>query len=176
MKKYFYTFILAAIFFSCEKIDLPRDNPLDNNSNSGSPNIKFSKYLIVYDGNNSLNPSLNGNGVINRTESIKLKVYLKNEGTKKAGKVKATITCTNSYITNLSPTGSIPFSSHSLTADDFIPINDERYGYSGSSPVEYTIGFDVPYGAFSGATATFTLNITDETSTQWTDSFTITIY
>lgn len=167
---------MTLIFFSCEKIDLPRDNPLDNNPNSGSPNIKFSKYLIVNDGNNSLNSSLNGNGVINRTESIKLKVYLKNEGSKKASKVKATITCTNSYINNLSPTGSIPFNSHSLTADDFISINDERYGYSGSFPVEYSISFDVPYGAFSGSTATFTLNITDETSTQWTDTFSITIY
>lgn len=174
--KIIYTLFLISLFCSCKKLDLSRDNPLDNKSGSGSPEIKFSKFLVVYDGNNSLNPSLNGNGIINRTESVKLKVYLKNVGTKQANKVKATITCTNSYITSLSPTGSISFNSHSLTADDFIPINDERYGYSGSFPVEYTIAFDVPYGAYSGATATFTLNITDETATQWSDNFQITIY
>ncbi len=168
MKKHFYILALASTFFSCEKFDLPRDNPLDNNSKSGSPNIKFSKYNVVYDSN--------GDGIINPQESIKLKVFLKNVGTKKASKIKATITCANSYISNLSPSGQIPFNSHGLTADDFISPTEEKYGYSGSSPVEYTISFDVPYGAYSGASPTLTVNITDETSTQWTDNFTITIY
>ncbi len=167
MKVVYFIFLLILVC-SCDKLDLPRDNPLDNNSGSGKPEIVFSKFIVVYDDN--------GNGVINKNESVKLKVYLKNVGTKQANKVKGTITCTNSYVTNLSPTGSIPFNSHSLTADDHIPINEERYGYAGSFPVEYTISFDIPYGAYTGASPTFTLNITDETATQWSDSFQITIY
>jgi len=163
-----YFLLLVVLIFSCEKIDLPRDNPLDNNNGSGKPEIVFSKFLVVYDDN--------GNGVINKNESVKLKVYLKNVGSKQANKVKGTITCSNSYVTNLYPSGSIPFNSHSLTADDHIPINEERYGYSGSFPVEYTISFDIPYGAYTGASPTFTINITDESLNQWTDNFTITIY
>jgi len=174
--KALYFLLLVLFFYSCEKIDLPRDNPLDNNSGSGKPEIVFSKYDIVYDGDNLLNASLNGNGIINKTESVKLKIYLQNVGSKPANKVKGTITCTNSYVTNLSPTGSISFNSHSLTADDYIPINEERYGYSGSFPVEYTISFDIPYGAYTGASPTFTISITDESLNQWSDNFTITIY
>jgi hypothetical protein len=171
MKALYFLFLVLFIY-SCEKIDLPRDNPLDNNSGTGKPEVVFSKYDIVYDGDNLLN----GNGIINKTESVKLKIYLKNIGTKQANKVKGTITCTNSYVTNLSPTGSISFNSHNLTADDYISINEERYGYSGSFPVEYTISFDIPYGAYTGASPTFTISITDESLNQWTDSFTITIY
>jgi len=175
MRKVLVLICVSLLFYGCEEleiINLPRDNPNDIHNPNYVPNqfpiIIFSRYEVVFDSN--------GDGIINKNESVKLRIFLKNIGNKDAKKVKATISCQNSYITNLSPTTEIPFNSRSLTADDYIPAQEERYGYSGSYPVDYTIAFDIPYGAYTGASPTFNINIKDDDSNEWTASFTITIY
>src|ERR1035437_3271816 len=104
MKKITYTIILLTFFLSsCDKINLKRDNPSDGKNvvNKDSTNttkkagIVFSRYVIASDNNSD--------GIVNKGETIGLNVYLKNTGSSTANKVKASITCTSSSVSSLSP-------------------------------------------------------------------------
>lgn len=162
-------FLIGFICSSCKEVvwNLERNNPIDSNNPKGSPQIKFSRYVVVFDDN--------GNGVVNRNESVKLKIFLKNVGTRKANKVRATITCKNPYIISLSPSNELAYNSRSLTTDDFIPVNEERFGFAGAFPVDYTISFS-NVGAYAGASPTFNIEITDESGGRWSDSFQVTLH
>ncbi len=127
-------------------------------------NIKFSKYEVVADNN--------GDGIINKGESIKLKVYLKNQGTSDANKVRGTITTSNSYISSLIPTTPVPYN-NSDSYYDYIPVGDERFGYYAGNYPSYTMGFDVSNITPAGTNITFNIAITDEAGNSWNDSFTI---
>jgi hypothetical protein len=88
MKYAIYIIILFLfIISSCEKIipDLPRDNTLDGVNDTvvvEGVSIKYSSHDIVSDNNND--------GIINKGETVYLKVYLVNNGSNTANSVKAT--------------------------------------------------------------------------------------
>jgi len=172
MKNYKYIFALLVVYCitSCEKKDLnwnlPRDNPLDtgstNNNSTKVPILNYSKYSVYNDDN--------GDGIINKGETIKLKVYVKNNGTSTANGVKGTITTSNSYISNLLPTTNVDYNSY--TSGNDIPAGQERYGYYAFA---YTVQFTVSNTTPIGSNIIFNMNITDDFGNNWADSFTITV-
>ena len=146
-------------FNSCK--DLDRDNPLDLNQGRTEANITFSKYEVYSDNNND--------DQINKGESIKLKVYLKNNGSSTANKVRATITTNSSYITSLSNSTSIGY--YYQSNYDYITAGGEGEPYSSN----YFLGFNVSNTTPSGTVITFNVSITDESNNAWNSSFNITV-
>ena len=117
-------------------------------------NIVYSRYTVYSDNN--------GDGIINKGETIDLKVYLKNTGTSDANSVTATMTTTSSYVSNLSPTTSVSFGT--------ISAGSESYTYS-----SYSWSFNVSGSTPTGTVITFNLSITDAQGNSWTQSFSVTV-
>jgi hypothetical protein len=152
---------LVILFFDgCKKLD--RDNPLDANKGTTEQGINFSRYDVTEDNNNDQQ--------INKGESIKLKVYLKNNGKSKANKVRGVISCSNSYISALSPTTTVSYYSYGISSYDYIDTGQEGYAITGSY-----LSFNVSNTAPNGEVITFNITITDEANNTWSDSFTITV-
>ena len=166
VKIYFLAFLI--LLTSCVKLewDLKRDNPGDTNQNINgeAPFIKFSKFEVVADNN--------GDGVVNKGESIKLKVFLKNTGRTQANVVRATITTTNNYISSLIPTTQVPYN-NSSSYYDYIASGDERYGYFAGAYPDYTLSFNVSDLTPNGSVIIFNLSISDEAGNTWSDQFTV---
>lgn len=157
--------LLGLVCFGCKK--LKRDNPLDSNGTSlntpaiSGPDVKFSKYDIYADNNSDLQ--------INKGESIKLKVYLKNTGSTKANKVRGIISCSSNYISALTPANSVSFYDQSY--NDYIDSGAEGSPVSISSYLSFNVSNTVP----NGTIITFSVTITDDSNNTWKDVFTITI-
>ena len=169
--KYSFTLLLVIIvlvFQSCEK-ELIRNNPLDakgaSSSGGSTSNITmaFESYDVTSDNNND--------GAVNKGESVKLLVRLGNTGNSKVNKVKGTITCSNSYVSNLTNSGPHSYHMYGSTAYDY--INAGTYG-SVNNASNY-LGFDVSSSAPAGTELTFNVTITDESNNTWVDSFTVTV-
>lgn len=124
--------------------------------------IKYSRFEIYTDNNN--------NQQINSGESIKLKVFLLNNGSSKANKLRATISCLNTYVSSLSPIGAVPFYNSSYS--DFLSPGEEGTPYSVSSYLSFNISGTTPVGTV----ITFNIFIVDESNNNWSDVFTITVY
>jgi len=127
-----------------------------------TPTLGFSRYTVYSDNN--------ADGIINKGEAIKLKLYLKNNGTSTANKVRGTFTCSSSYISGLTQATSIGFYQSSYY--DYIDKDQEAAPYSSG---DY-LGFNVSSLTPAGTVITFNVSITDESKNIWTDSFTITVY
>ncbi len=103
MTKYFiFITIMLLSLTACEKFDfmnLKRDNPLDEKNDA---NKKGGVYLVfndvyVYSDNN-------GDKIINKGETVKLNVALKNNGISDAKGVKVKFSTTSQYLSGFSPT------------------------------------------------------------------------
>lgn len=168
--KAFYFLILITLFCGCEELDLPRDNPADNKNNTntiGGVSLKFSKYTIVSDDN--------GDAIINKNETVYLAVYIKNTGSADASGVKASISATSSYISQLSPTTQVEYNNASYSND--IPAGYEKFGNAGYALNynNYTVKFKVSNTTPSGTVIHFNMNITDGAGNNWTEGFDITV-
>ena len=117
-------------------------------------NIQYSRNTIYND--------TNGDGIINKGETIDLKVYLKNTGSSDANSVTATMTTTSPYVSSLSPTTSVSFGT--------ISAGSESYTYS-----SYSWSFNVSGSTPTGTVITFNLSITDAQGNSWTQSFSVTV-
>ncbi len=149
---------LATLFFaSC---DLERDNPLDMNKGNKEIVLSFDSLIVVTDNNNDKQ--------INKGESIKLTVALKNNGSISANKVRGTISCASSYISALSLTTSTPYYRNGVSSNDYIDAGGVGYGFS-------NLSFNVSSATPSGTVISFNIAITDESNNTWSDSFTITV-
>jgi len=135
------------------------NNNSDSTRTQQGKNITFSRYIIYDD--------TNGDGIINKGESIQLRVYLKNTGNSNANSVTATMTTTNSYISSLSPTSSISFGTISAGYES------NYYGNYYSS--NYSWSFNVSGSTPAGTVITFNLSITDAQGNSWTQSFSVTV-
>jgi hypothetical protein len=159
MKKIFYFLICFLFISSCE---LERDNPLDlknpnnnsNNNSNGSPSLAYTKFIVSSDDNN--------NGIIEKGEHIKLKVFIKNRGTGIAKTVNANFSF-NSYTF-------IFFDGGTAYYGDISP-STESYGVLNTVD-DYSMSFTVSYDIPSGTTCKVSMLITDTYGANWTDSFT----
>ena len=166
--KYIFIAIVGSLILSaCEDIEflnLKRDNPVDGKNSTqmkGGVAMKFSRYTVEDDNNSD--------GIINKGETVKLQVYLKNNGTSTANKVRTTITCSSSYISGLSPTTATGYYKYGLSGYDYIETGQE--GYNSNTQLGFTVSSTTP----AGTVITFNVSITDESNNTWTDSFTITV-
>ena len=173
--KYILFVIIGSLFLTtCTDIEsLKRDNPLDgkDNQNNGNNNgnkpkseeIKFNSYTVYSDNN--------GNGIVNPGETVSIKVSLKNTGSSKANKVKATFSTTSTYISGLSPTRQINYGDISPNAIKWATY----YGSDGyaNEPNTYTIMFTVLNTTPIGTEVQFNISIVDESGNTWTDSFNV---
>jgi hypothetical protein len=164
--KYILSFLLllGLILGSCKKLD--RDNPQDakgtsNPATSKGPDMKFSKFEIYSDNN--------GDGQVNKGESVKLKVFLKNTGGEKANKVRSTFSCSNPNITALTPVS--PVNYYDSSYNDYIDSGAEG---SPTSPTSY-LGFSVSNTVQAGTSVVINISITDGDGNSWSESFHITI-
>jgi len=143
---------------SCDKFTLRRDNPLDskNTINNGIL-LTFSSFDVVYDNN--------GDHIINKGETVYLKVFIANNGSNTSSKVKAIFSSTSSYISNLNPTAQIDYG-------DIYPGYTE-YGNSGSAPNynDYTIKFTVSNSAPNNLKIPIDIDITDGSGISYKTSF-----
>ena len=134
-------------------------NDTTGSQTQSGKNIVYSRYTVYSDNN--------GDGIINKGESIALKVYLKNTGSSDANSVTATMTTTSSYVSSLAPTSAISFGTISAGSES------NYYGNYYSS--EYSWSFAVSSSTPTGTQIPFTLNITDGQGNTWTQSFTVTV-
>ena len=87
--------------------------------------------------------------------------------------MKATISSTSSYISELLPATSVSYNSGSGTGD--IYPNSEKFGKAGSAPnyYDYTVKFIIAEGTPSGTDISFNMHITDGEGNEWEDSFNV---
>ena len=110
--------------------NLSRDNPNDASNTAQiveGVSLQYGEHIIVDDDN--------GDGIINKDETVYLKVFIKNNGSSDAKDVKATISTTNSYISQLSPTTEVDYTSAFFSTD--IASGDDKFGNAGTAPNFY---------------------------------------
>ena len=163
MKKFMFFIICILILTGCEKLDLPRINPLDNLSKTTkideTGEIVFNRFYSVY-----------GSGIICKGE-IYLLIYLGNNGADISKGVKATFSINSSYVSQLYPT--TPINYGDISNDDFMGVG----GITGMTPDYdmYTIRFKVSNSTPIPTSIVINIDITDENNNSWTDEFNITV-
>jgi hypothetical protein len=136
-------------------------NNSDGNQTQPGKSIVFSKYTVTYDNNND--------GVINKGETVYLRVYLKNNGTQTVTSVSATMTTASSYVSNIYPTALNSFGDISAGSETYASYStDPNFNY-------YSWRFTVSSSTPTGTSITFNLNITDGQGNTWTSSFLVTV-
>lgn len=120
----------------------------------GGAGIRFSKYEVISDNNND--------GIVNRGEVVKVRVYLKNVGTSRAYQVNARLTTTDPYTTI--------DSNYANYAD--LDAGWEHYGESYWDS-DWSYKFTISDSCPSGHIVVFDLDIKDDHSNSWSDSFTV---
>jgi DNA-directed RNA polymerase subunit E'/Rpb7 len=128
--------------------------------------IAYNSYSIHYDDN--------GDKIINKGETVQLKVSLKNIGTSTANSIKATFTTNSSYISDFSPTGQISYGD--IFADGIIwaDYNGAVY-FSESYMYTYTIRFTVSNTTPVGTQIPINISMVDENNNTWTSGFNVTV-
>jgi hypothetical protein len=130
------------------------------------PQIVCNSYVIHADNNNDK--------VINKGETIELKVSLKNTGTSTANAVKATFSTTSTYISELTPTTQVNYGAIAASgikwADYYGSVGDSH-----SSARYYTIKFTVSKTTPDDTQIPININIVDANGNTWTDSLKVTV-
>ncbi len=158
--------LLCLLSGACSDFEIPpftldRNNPRDeNNSNRSIPRIDYAGYDIVSDNNND--------GIINKGETIYMKVALANNGTGTANAVKATFTIEKFYIPEFLPASPVEYGD--------IPAGGTRYGIVSGQDKEYTIKFTVSAYIPTGIYIPISINTIDGNKNTWTGSFYITVF
>ena len=114
--------------------------------------IVYSKYEVDSDDN--------GDGIVNRGETIGLDLYLKNTGTSTAKRVNATLSENDAYVSITDD----KWCDYGLGVD--LTAGGEAYGY-----FVFTVADNCPYNHV----ITFSLSIRDKDGNSWSDGFTITV-
>jgi hypothetical protein len=122
----------------------------------------------------SVSSDNNGDGVINKGETIQLKISLKNTGTSVANTVKATFSTTSSYVSGFSPTAQINYGDISANGVKWADYNGKN-GESASSAYYYTVKFTVSLSAPAGTQIPINISIVDESGNTWTSSFNVVV-
>ena len=118
--------------------------------------LSFDSYLI--------NSENNGDSIINKGETVKLNVKLKNKGKSSAVAVKATFTTSSEFITGFKST-------ENLLYGDFNSGDSKYYKISTDNVIEFTVKDSTPDNSIIPITVT----MVDETGNTWTDNFNLQI-
>jgi hypothetical protein len=115
----------------------------------------------------------NGDKIINKGETVKLKISLKNTGTSVAKSIKASFSTTSSYISDFSPTTQINYgdiSANSVKWADYTGYNSTSVSY-----IDYTIQFTVSSSTPTNTQIPINISIVDESNNTWSSSFNVTV-
>ena len=171
MTKYFiFITIMLLSLTACEKFDfmnLKRDNPLDekNDANKGNDANKKGGYAIKFNDFHVYSDN-NGDKIINKGETVKLNVALKNNGTSDAKGVKVKFSTTSQYLSGFSPT--------SQTEYGYIMAGSIKW-YNDSPYSDWVIQFTVSNTTPDNTQIPINIAIEDESGNTWTSSFNITV-
>ena len=165
MKTLKYIFIVITgsfVFTACEDyefLNLKRDNPLDGKNNANMQDgvaLKFDGYYVYSDNNDD--------GIINKGETVKLNIAIKNNGTRTAESVKVSFSTTSQYVSNFSPTTSVNFG-------DIERNSTKWYQYESYYVIQFTVSNTAP----ANTQIPFNISITDGNGNSFTDSFNVTV-
>jgi hypothetical protein len=123
--------------------------------------IGFSNYTVYSDNNSDQK--------INKGETVKLNISLKNTGSSKVNKVKGTISTSSSYISGLLPSTATSF--YQYGAYDYIESGSTGTVSSSSQYLSFTVSNSTP----SGTVIMFYIVSTDESNNIWNSNFSITV-
>ncbi|GHT51471.1 hypothetical protein AGMMS49982_08990 [Bacteroidia bacterium] len=164
MKKIVSILFVALFCAGCVYPELSMDEIREKLGVSGDEeplekgvSIKFSKYTVVSDDNSD--------SIINKGETVSLRIYLKNNGTTTAKGVKATFSTEDALISGFTPTSAVTYGE--------IPSYATGYVYSNSG--SHTIKFKVSSSASAGTQIPISISIIDESGNRWTESFNVTV-
>jgi len=129
--------------------------------------VVFSRYTIYSDDNND--------GIVNKGETIQIRVYLKNTGTSQANNVYATLSTSSPYVT-LTTYGGVTEAWYDTIYSGKESTQGESYNAS-SGGVQYSwYSYEFKVGSAPSSTVlNFTLNINDAFNNTWVSSFNITV-
>jgi len=163
--KYILLAIVAvSVFSACDKyefLNLERDNPLDGKNNANMQNgvaIKFDSYYVYSDNNND--------DIINKGETVKLNISLKNTGTTDASNVKATFSTTSQYLSGLTPTSQVSYGNISAGSTVW-----KGYGQYSDYAIQFTVSNTTP----ANTNIPISISIVDESGNTWTANFNVTV-
>jgi hypothetical protein len=130
----------------------------------------------IYDGT-YYSATGNGDGIINKGETVRLNVELKNTGTSAANNLSATLSTTDSYIT-VSP-ASATHSYGTINAGYYKDMEDyssDSYSSVQSAASTTCFLFTVSSSCPTAHIVNFSLDISDSNNNSWSDIFTLTVY
>jgi hypothetical protein len=171
LKYIFLSIIGSLVFTACENIEflnLKRDNLLDGKNNAemkDGVDIKFGSYSVYSDNN--------GDKIVNKGETVKLKVSLKNTGTNTAKAIQAAFSTTSSYVSGFSPTTQIKYGD--ISANSVRWADYAGYNSTSASSVDYTVQFTVSNSTPNDTLIPISISIVDESNNTWTSSFDVTV-
>ena len=126
--------------------------------------VEANKAVLTYD-TYSLNSENNGDKTINKGETIKLNVRLKNTGTSTAKGLKTTFTTTSDYVTGF-------ISTENLNYGDISSGNSSWYG---NQTYDNVIQFTVKTTTPDNTIIQINVSMVDESGNTWTSSFNLTV-
>ena len=119
-------------------------------------NVSYNSYNVYSDNNN--------NGIVNKGETVRLNVSLKNTGTSTANSVKSTFSTTSSYISNFTPTTQITYGNISANSVKW-------YQYESYYVIQFTVSGSTP----ANTQIPISISIVDESNNTWSSSFNVTV-
>ena len=165
--------LFALILFGCVK-DLDRDNPLDSyandtNNSSGTNTSEEESGLFVE--SFDIISDNNGDLKVNKGESIKLSVKIKNGTSMTINKVRGTISCSNEYVLNMINAGP-----KSFFKDGFSSYYDYILAGSWGKASSYNyLEFDVSESAPDDIDLEFDIELIDQDGNIWNDTFVVSV-
>ena len=109
----------------------------------------------------------NGDGIINKGESVQIDVSLKNSGTSNAQSVKAVFSTTSEYVSGFSPTTAVDYGD--------IATGGSKWSNGSSSSYYTAFRFTVSEDAPSGTTIPIKIEIEDKYGNKWESEFTLNV-
>ena len=169
----FITFTVSSCGDSGDKAELDKYANIlfgiGNTSTTTSPKgVVFSRYTIYSDDNND--------GIVNKGETIQIKVYLKNTGTSQANNVYATLSTSSPYVT-LTTYGGVTEAWYGTIYSGKESTQGESYNASSGRVQDswYSYEFKVSLDTPASTVINFTLTATDDKGNTWTSNFSITV-
>jgi hypothetical protein len=125
--------------------------------------ISYNRFSVYSDNN--------GDKIINKGETVYLRISLKNAGTSAAKSVKATFSTTSSYVSGLSPAAQITYGDISANGVKWASYTGFNIEYE--SAVDYTIRFTVSNSTPANTQIPISIRMVDESGNTWTDNFNV---
>ncbi|MDR1182421.1 MAG: hypothetical protein LBL13_10640, partial [Bacteroidales bacterium] len=120
-------------------------------------NVLYNSYNVYSDNNND--------GIVDKGETVRLNVSLKNTGTSTAKAVNATFSTTSSYVSSLMPTMQVNYGDISANSVKWYSQIEKYY------VIQFTVSSSTP----TNTQIPINISIVDESNNTWSSSFNVTV-